>query len=100
MMPSGSNSLPTACVVSSGRRYYAVDRMPYSQLHYLPLNPLFFAILVGIFFIVLALIELGLLRYAYMRLGVSSRTALVLLFASLIGSYFNIPVWHLPAEQA
>jgi uncharacterized membrane protein len=72
--------------------------MQFSQLHYLPLSPLFFAILIGIFFIVLALIQFGILRYAYMRLGVSSRAALILLFGSLLGSYFNIPVWHLPAE--
>ena len=72
--------------------------MPYSQLHYLPLSPLFFAILVGIFVVIVALIQVGVLRYAYMRLGVSSRAALLLLFGSLLGSYFNIPIWHLPAE--
>jgi len=71
--------------------------MPFSQLHYLPLSPLFFAILVGIFVVILALIQVGILRYAYMRLGVSSRAALLLLFGSLLGSYFNIPIWHLPA---
>jgi uncharacterized membrane protein len=72
--------------------------MHFSQLHYLPLSPLFFAILVGIFILVLALIQLGILRYAYMRLGVGSRTAFLLLFGSLFGSYFNIPIWHLPTE--
>jgi uncharacterized membrane protein len=72
--------------------------MQFSQLHYLPLAPLFFAVLIGIFFLVLLLIQLGILRYAYMRLGVSSTGAFMLLAASLLGSYFNIPVWHLPAE--
>jgi uncharacterized membrane protein len=72
--------------------------MHLSQIHYMPLSPQFFAVLVGLFLLVLALIQLGLLRYAYMRLGVSSRTALLLLFGSLLGSYFNIPLWHLPAE--
>jgi uncharacterized membrane protein len=33
-----------------------------------------------------------------MRLGVSSTGAFMLLAASLLGSYFNMPVWHLPAE--
>ena len=28
----------------------------------------------------------------------SSRTAILLLFGSLLGSYFNVPIWHLPAE--
>jgi uncharacterized membrane protein len=73
--------------------------MQFSQLHYLPLSPLFFAILVGIFFILLALVQLGLLRYAYMRLGVSSSAAFLLLVGSLLGSYFNIPIWHLPADS-
>jgi uncharacterized membrane protein len=34
-----------------------------------------------------------------MRLGVSPRGALVLLFASLLGSYFNIPLVELPEQQ-
>lgn len=73
--------------------------MQLGPLQYLPLSPPFFAILIGIFVIVLALIQLGILRYGYMRLGVSSGTALVLLFGSLIGSYFNIPVWRLSGES-
>jgi len=42
------------------------------------------------------LIQLRILRYAYMKLGVSPGMALVLLFGSLVGSYFNIPVTILP----
>ncbi|MGH6853393.1 MAG: DUF1614 domain-containing protein, partial [Methylocella sp.] len=41
----------------------------------------------------------GALRYAYMRLGVSSRAAMLLLLGSLIGSYFNIPVAEVPGQQ-
>src|SRR5436190_8061897 len=70
-----------------------------SQLHYLPLHPVFFAILVGLFILLVVLIQIGILRYAYMRLGVSSRVALLLLLASLIGSYFNIPVAALPEQH-
>jgi uncharacterized membrane protein len=70
-----------------------------SQFHYLPLTPPFFSILVGIFLVVLVLVQLGVLRYAFMRLGVSSGTALLLLFGSLIGSYFNIPIVELPEQQ-
>src|SRR5258708_27983996 len=73
--------------------------MNLSQVHYLPLAPPFFLILVGLFVILLVLIQLGALRYAYMRLGISSGAALFLLFASLIGSYFNIPVVYLPAQR-
>jgi uncharacterized membrane protein len=72
--------------------------MQFSQLHYLPLSPLFFAVLAGILVVVLVLIQIRILRYAYMQLGVSSRTALLLLAGSLLGSYFNIPISHLPAE--
>lgn len=68
-------------------------------MHYLPLAPGYFSALVVVFIMLLLLIQLGALRYAYMRLGVSSRTALVLLFGSLIGSYFNIPIAQLPQEQ-
>ena len=58
--------------------------MSVSQVHYLPLAPPFFFILVGLFLLLLVLIQLGVLRYAYMRLGISSGAALLLLFASLI----------------
>jgi len=73
--------------------------MNLSQVQYLPLSPPFFFILVGLFVILLVLIQLGVLRYAYMRLGISPGAALLLLFASLIGSYFNIPVVYLPEHQ-
>jgi uncharacterized membrane protein len=44
-------------------------------------------------------VQLGILRYAFMRLGVSPATALLLLFASLFGSYFNIPIVELPEQR-
>jgi hypothetical protein len=40
----------------------------------------FFVVLVGIFIVVVVLIEIRVLRYAYLRIGVSSRVALFLLF--------------------
>jgi uncharacterized membrane protein len=73
--------------------------MQYSEMHYLPLSAIYFSVLVGLFVVLLLLIQLGALRYAYMRLGVGSGTALALLFGSLIGSYFNIPIAQLPGEQ-
>ena len=73
--------------------------MEMSQFHYLPLTPVFFSILVGIFGIVFLLLQLGALRYAFLSLGVSARTAMWLLVGSLIGSYFNIPVAVLPPEH-
>ena len=66
-------------------------------MHYLPLAPGFFAILVGFFFIVLILRSV---RYAYESLGVSSNTAIFLLLATLIGRFFNIPIMELAPERA
>jgi uncharacterized membrane protein len=73
--------------------------MHQSQLHYLPLTPPSFSLLVGIFIIVIVLVQLGLLRYAFMRIGLGPGAALFLLFGSLAGSYFNIPIAELPAQQ-
>jgi uncharacterized membrane protein len=67
-----------------------------SQVHYLPLTPGLFSILVILLAGLIILIQLRILRYAYMRLGVGPGVALLLLFGSLIGSYFNIPVTVLP----
>jgi uncharacterized membrane protein len=74
--------------------------MHMSQLNYLPLTPAFFSILVGLFVVLFLLLQLGALRYAFMRIGLSSRAALALLVGSLIGSYFNIPIVELPEQQA
>ena len=69
-----------------------------SQVHYLPLTPGLFSILVVLFAGLIILIQLRILRYAYMRLGVGPGAALLLLFGSLIGSYFNIPITVLHAS--
>src|SRR5262245_54806621 len=73
--------------------------MPFEQYQYLPLATPSFLLLVAALVILVALIQLGVLRYAYIQLGVSPGAALLLLFGSLIGSYFNIPIAHLPAQQ-
>src|ERR1700754_124750 len=67
-----------------------------AQVHYLPLTPGFFSILVLLALALVILIQLRILRYAYMRLGVGPGVALLLLFGSLIGSYFNLPITVLP----
>jgi uncharacterized membrane protein len=70
--------------------------MQMSQMHYLPLAPGFFAVLIGFFFLVLILRSV---RFAYESLGVSSNAAVLLLLATLIGSFFNIPIAELPPER-
>src|SRR4030088_217760 len=69
-----------------------------SEVHYLPMTPGLFSILVVLFVGLIILVQLRILRYAYMRLGVGPGAALLLLFGSLIGSYFNIPVAVLPGS--
>jgi uncharacterized membrane protein len=74
--------------------------MTNSQVHYLPLTPGLFSILVFLAVGLVILVQLRILRYAYMRLGVGPGVALFLLFGSLIGSYFNIPITILPGPPA
>jgi uncharacterized membrane protein len=62
----------------------------------LPLTPGLFSILVILLAGLIILIQLRILRYAYMRLGVGPGAALLLLLGSLIGSYFNVPITVLP----
>jgi uncharacterized membrane protein len=69
-----------------------------SQIHYLPLTPGLFSILLVIFAGLIILIQLRILSYAYMRLGVGPGVALMLLLGSLVGSYFNIPIAVLPGH--
>lgn len=69
-----------------------------SQVHYLPLTPALFSVLVLLFVGLIILIQLRILRYAYMKLGIGPGFALLLLFGSLVGSYFNIPITVLPGH--
>jgi uncharacterized membrane protein len=70
-----------------------------SHIHYLPLPPVFYLLLVGALVAVFFLIQFGILTYAYRRIGLSANAALLLLIASLLGSYVNIPVAQLPEVQ-
>ncbi len=70
-----------------------------SQFHYLPLSFPFFSVLVLLFLVLAALIHIGVLHYAYTRLGIRSQTVFLLLLSSLLGSYINFPVAELPEQQ-
>jgi uncharacterized membrane protein len=70
-----------------------------SNYHYLPLPLPIFSLLVGAFLVLALLVQIRILRYAYMRLGVSPGAAILLLFGSLCGSYINIPVAYLPEQK-
>ncbi len=63
--------------------------MQSSGMHYLP--P-FFGILVLLFAVVIAILQVGLLGYAYEKMGISRLAAYAILFFSLVGASINIPV--------
>jgi len=69
------------------------------QLHYLPLTPAFFSVLAVAFLLLVVLIQIGVLHYAYTRVGLSARAVLCVLFGSLLGSYVNIPLAELPGQE-
>lgn len=68
-------------------------------MHYMPLALPFLLAFFFLFALLVVLIEIGILGYAYRKIGVSSRYVFALLFLSLVGSYVNIPVAQLPAEH-
>jgi uncharacterized membrane protein len=73
--------------------------MDFEKLQYLPLGLGRFSALAVIWFVVVVWIQVRAFRFASMRIGLSSTAALILLLASLGGSYLNIPVAQFPARQ-
>jgi uncharacterized membrane protein len=70
-----------------------------SPMHYLPLTPPFMLLLFIVLAVVVALVELRVLTYAYEKLGIDRRYILGILLLSLFGSAVNIPVAELPANE-
>jgi uncharacterized membrane protein len=68
-------------------------------MHYFPLAWPFILALAVLFVFVVALVELGILKYAYERMGIPPRYVLGVLLLSLLGSTINIPVAELPPEE-
>lgn len=68
------------------------------HVNYFPVTPGWFSTLAVALAVLAALIYFRVLRFVYARLGLSSRTVIFLLFASLLGSYINIPIAHLPEQ--
>jgi uncharacterized membrane protein len=67
-------------------------------MHYIPLTLPFFLALVFLFALLIVLIEINILEYAYEQIGVNRRYMFALVLLSILGSYVNIPVAQLPAE--
>ena len=70
-----------------------------NHLHYLPGQLLIYLALGGLILVLLFLLQIGILNSAYRRLGLEPRVAMLVLLASLIGSYINIPVARLPEAR-
>jgi uncharacterized membrane protein len=68
-------------------------------MHYMPLALPFVLAFFFLFVLLVILVEIGILGYAYQKIGVNRRYVFALLFLSLLGSYVNIPVAELPAEH-
>lgn len=73
--------------------------MHFSDLHFFPLGLPFVLALFLLMSLLIAFIEVGILEYAYAKMGVNRRYIFALLLLSLLGSYVNIPVASLPAQQ-
>ena len=68
-------------------------------MQYFPITLAFSLFLLLLFIFLIISIEIGILSYAYQRIGVDRRYVFSLLILSLLGSYINIPLFQLPPEQ-
>jgi len=70
-----------------------------SRFHFFPLALPFVLGLFLLIVLLVAVIEVGILGYAYEKVGVDRRWVFTLLMLSLVGSGVNIPVAELPPER-
>lgn len=70
-----------------------------SSMEYFPLAWPFILALLVLFSVIVGLIELGILKHAYERMGIPPRYVMAVLLLSLFGSAINIPVAQLPPER-
>lgn len=68
-------------------------------MHYIPVTLPFLFFLIILFIFLIILIEVRVLSYAYQVMGISRRYVFLLLFVSLMGTYFNVPVYQFPDEK-
>jgi uncharacterized membrane protein len=73
--------------------------MEFSPLHFFPLPLPFLLIFFLLLGFLIVLVQIGILEYAYEKMGIHRRQVFVLLLLSLLGSYVNIPVAQLPTEK-
>ena len=69
------------------------------HIHYFPLSAGLAALFVGVLVALFALLQIGVLRHVYSALGLPPATVLLILAASLLGSYVNVPLVRLPEQR-
>ncbi len=70
-----------------------------SSMHYFPLTAPFMLVLFVAFTALVVLLQLGVITYAYEKMGIGRRYILGILLLSLLGSAINIPIAELPAKD-
>jgi uncharacterized membrane protein len=73
--------------------------MPFAGLHYFPVTLPFILVFLLLASIVITLIEIGVIQYASVKMGLNRRFVFGILLFSLLGSYVNIPVAEFPAKH-
>ena len=73
--------------------------MSYWSPHYFPLAPLFLLALFVLLGFLIVFIQIGILQYAYEKIGVKRHYVFTILILSLLGSYINLPLVQLPSQQ-
>lgn len=73
--------------------------MDFSSLHFFPLAAPFLFGFFLLFIMLIVLVQVGILGYAYEKIGIRREYVFVLLFLSLLGSYINIPITELGPEK-
>lgn len=68
----------------------------FTHLHYLPIGLPLFLVLAALLLVLAIALPLQLLRHVSMSLGLGPGSIILILLATLLGSYFNIPVAQLP----
>jgi uncharacterized membrane protein len=68
-------------------------------MDYVPITWPFFVALWFLVALLVAFVEIGILRFVFESMGVSRRYLLALLVLCLLGSYVNIPITELPATH-
>jgi uncharacterized membrane protein len=70
-----------------------------SPIHYFPVTPLFMVLLGLILIVVITLVEINVITYAYEKMGIHRRYVFSILLLSLLGSAINIPIADFPAKD-